>query len=173
MILAAKVYNSKLSFWAQFCAIANMSSYEVFKTLDLHFGTKHSKRWFFSYSLSQMTGLAESSVIKTFSDDAKKVIDREQQDAAEIVKIEKQTNNILLSQKEQNDRVAKLYSDKNKLNENLKNVISDERNIEHRVNDIIKALETFSDVNLEYESFSMLFTNIEELLRSKFCIVRF
>jgi hypothetical protein len=51
------------------------------------------------------------------------------------------------------------------LNENLKNVISDERNIEHRVNDIIRALETFSDVNLEYESFSMLFMNIEELLQ--------
>jgi hypothetical protein len=71
----------------------------------------------------------------------------------------------LLSQKEQNDRVEKLYSDENKLNENLKNVISDERNIEHRVNDIIKALETFSDVALEYESFSMLFTNIEEILQ--------
>jgi hypothetical protein len=74
MILAAKIYNSKLSFCAQFCTVANISSYEAFKTHDLHFGTKRSKRWFFSYSLSQMTGLAESSVVKTLSDNTKKVI---------------------------------------------------------------------------------------------------
>jgi hypothetical protein len=126
VLLTAKVYTSKLSFCAQFMDVVNVTSYAGFKTHDLHFGMKHSKRWFFSYSLSQMTGLAESSVVKTLSEDTHKVVEREQQDAAEILKLEKQSNDILLGQKEQNDRVARLYSDKNKLNENLKNVISDE-----------------------------------------------
>jgi hypothetical protein len=159
----ASVSNLKLTVCKEFSDILNMSSYDVLTSSMLPVG-KRVKRWFFTGGLSALTGLAVNSAVEKLSRDAHKILVREQQDAVQIVSLDTKTNEILGSLKDQNDRVARLYEDESRLNFDLKNVLADEQEITRRIDEFMAALESLTDVEIEYSSLASTFVGIEILV---------
>jgi hypothetical protein len=98
------------------------------------------------------------------SREAHKILVREQQDAVQIVSLDTKTNEILGSLKDQNNRVARLYEDESRLNFDLKNVLADEQEITRRIDEFMAALESLTDVEIEYSSLASTFVGIEMLV---------
>jgi hypothetical protein len=71
---------------------------------------KRYKRWFFTYSVSKLKGLADDSVVSSLSKETQMILKGEQQDAEQIVNLDIKTNEILLSMKNQDDKLWKLLS---------------------------------------------------------------
>jgi hypothetical protein len=59
--------------------------------------------------------------------------------------------------------MIKLYKDENMLNENLRNVMRDERNLTMQLGVFVSALEALSDVEIEYSNFNLLLQGVKML----------
>jgi hypothetical protein len=159
----ASVFNLKLAVCKEFSDILNISRYDVL-TSNMFPVRKRVKRWFFTGGLSALTGLADSSTVEKLSKDAHKILVREQQDAVQIANLDNKANEILGSLKDQNDKVARLYEDESRLNFDLKNVLADEQEITRRIDEFMAALESLTDVEIEYSSLASTFVGIEMLV---------
>jgi hypothetical protein len=117
--------------------------------------------------LSKLTGLADESVVSALSKETQLILKGEQQDAEQIVSLDRKANKMLSSIKNQDDKLGKLYSDESVLNDNLRTVMRDEYNLTVKMSALVFALEAVSDVHIEYSNFNLLFESVELL----FCFI--
>jgi hypothetical protein len=161
------LYNAKLVFCREFSDVINISDYSLFTVHDSSRENKRVKRWFFTYSLSQLTGLADDSVVSALSKETQLILKGEQQDAEQIVSLDKKANEMLSSIKNQDDKLGKLYSDESVLNDKLRTVMRDEYNLTVKMSTLVFALEAVSDVHMEYSNFNLLFESVDLLFGTK------
>ncbi len=176
IFFANTVYNSKLEFCRNFADKLGNMSFASFKE-DLVFLTpgdgKHLdsktrvKRWFFTSGLATVTGLATQENFGILDKKTDSAIAREEEDASEIVILDKKTNEILSAMRNQNNRVLELDEEEHVLHEKLQTLLKDEASVTVQLGHIIKALETLSDVSIEYSSLmsaiSLMPVMIEEI----------
>jgi hypothetical protein len=94
-------------------------------------------------------GLADDSVVSSLSKETRMILKGEQQDAEQIVNLDrKKANEILLSMKNQDDKLGKLYSEESVLNDKLRAVIKEEHNLTIKMDALVFALEVVSDVHI-------------------------
>jgi hypothetical protein len=94
-------------------------------------------------------GLADDSVVSSLSKETRMILKGEQQDAEQIVNLDrKKANEILLSMKNQDDKLGKLYSEESVLNDKLRAVIKEESNLTIKMDASVFALEAVSDVHI-------------------------
>jgi hypothetical protein len=107
------LYNAKLVFCREFQDLILIDNYG-FCTVHKYYTVnekKRYKRWFFTYSVSKLKGLADDSVVSSLSKETQMILKGEQQDDEQIVNLDIKTNEILLSMKNQDDKLGKLLSD--------------------------------------------------------------
>jgi hypothetical protein len=159
------LYNAKLVFCREFSDVINISDYSLFTVHDSsrENNSRRVRRWFFTYSLSKLTGLADDSVVSALSKETQLILKGEQQDAEQIVSLDKKANEMLSSIKSQDDKLGKLYSDESVLNDKLRTVMRDEYNLTVKMSALVFALEAVSDVHIEYSNFNLLFESVDLL----------
>jgi hypothetical protein len=158
------LYNAKIVFCREFqdlILIDNYSFCTVHKS-NTDNDRKRFKRWFFTYSLSKLKGLAEDSVVSSLSKETQMILKGEQQDAEQIVNLDIKTNEILLSMKNQDDKLGKLYSDESVLFDKFRVVIKEEHNLTVKIGDLVFALEAVSDMHIEYSNLNLLLESVAQ-----------
>jgi vacuolar-type H+-ATPase subunit I/STV1 len=95
--LLISVYNEKIAMCSSLKNFISMNDFSLVKDKKevANKALSRTKRWFFTYSLSKLTGLADDSVVSSLSKETQQLLKVGQQEAEEIVNLDKKSNEIL------------------------------------------------------------------------------
>jgi hypothetical protein len=122
------------------------------------------KRWFFSDTLSIVTGLVSEKSLKALETNEYHLKQAESKINDEIVSIENKTNTILESIVQQNEKVSNLYTAEAAVEENLKLLLRDESSALGKISLLAKTFEVTNDIDLEFGGFGLLVSEIPQVL---------
>jgi hypothetical protein len=113
-------------------------------------GLRRQKRWFYTDFLAAVSGLARESAIDKLKEATSNLKHVEDDNAGEIIKLEKKSNNIIERISKQNAKMLALYKDENSMNVKLTNLLREDASISKQMSLLVKLLEVTSDINIEF-----------------------
>ena len=105
--------------------------------------------------LAAVTGLVASSTVDDIKINQKEIAHGEEMNSEQIVMLEKETNVMLGSLRNQSEKMKTLYSDEKELQERLADLTRDETDLLGTVSHLTEALEVASVVAVEFQSFML------------------
>ena len=120
------------------------------------------KRGFTDF-LSAVTGLGTNDDIVLLHRDIVREDEARLRDEAEILKLDKKSNEILLGVQEQSRKVGRLWDDENKLHDSLTKVISDEKDTLEQMSHLSRGLEASSDIAAEFTGILLAIERLHDL----------
>ena len=126
--------------------------------LALYHSNMRNKRWIWSQTFLDLTGLATSKLVTALTHNQVNIVTHEKQMDVEMIALHNKTMDILNHLQNQSDSLSKMLQNKNSMNINLQSVISDELDIARKLNKVSSALEILSDISLQY---SVIFSNLD------------
>jgi hypothetical protein len=112
-------------------------------------GLRREKRWFYTDFLSAVSGLARESANDKLKEATTNLKHIEDDNAGDIIKLEKKSNDIIERISKQNAKMLQLYKDENSMNVKLTNLLHEDASISKQMSMLVKSLEVTSDINIE------------------------
>jgi hypothetical protein len=109
-----------------------------------------TKRWFYTDFLSAVSGLARESAIDKLNVATTNLKHVEDDNAGEIVKLEKKSNDIIERISRQNEKMMSLYKDENTMNVKLTDLLREDASLSKQMSLLVKSLEVTSDIAIEF-----------------------
>jgi hypothetical protein len=110
-----------------------------------------SKRWVWTSFLSDATGLASKQQVDAMTVNQANIIQHEKTMDNELTALHNESMDLLNHINNQSDSLASLFHNEDELNLNLKQLLSDEVNMEDKLNQLTMSLEILSDVSLQFD----------------------
>ena len=126
--------------------------------LALYHSNMRTKRWIWSQTFSDLTGLATSKSVTALTHNQVNIVTHEKQMDVEMIALHNEMMDILNHSQNQSDSLSKMLQNENSMNINLQSVISDELDIPEKLNKVSSALEILLDISLQY---SVIFSNLD------------
>ncbi len=124
-----------------------------------------SKRSWWSQGWAGLTGLAEQDSVAKLSDTQLQIKIETEREAKEINVLNDKSNEILTSIKKQGEKLVTLYSDEISLKQSLQTLLNDEGTLVNKIAHLAAAMETLSDISLEYANFASTLNLVLVIIR--------
>ncbi len=117
---------------------------------DNNTGPRRYRRWFYTDFLAAVSGLARESAIEKLNVATTNLKHVEDDNAGEIVKLEKKSNDIIERISQQNEKMLSLYKDENTMNMKLTDLLREDASLSKQMSLLVKSLEVSSDIAIEF-----------------------